>query len=197
MPDLARPPTPRVRSRGRRCSCYRTGHEITIAQRVNWTTWQTRDSAAFRSRLSLHCNALAVSRQLVGAEAVDVVKCPMPRKDRYTIDLDWIWGPANRNLDGVATLRATILNPEPDVAAREVAAWLASLGLGQDDFGWYGGWSVEVKSRSAEKVALELTSGGQDAMESLTDAVRCLEDAMRDDGTSISWETLPIEHPTP
>lgn len=116
----------------------------------------------------------------------------MPREDRYTIDLDWAWGPANRDLDGVATLRATIADPESDLAARKVEAWLATIPLGDGESRWSGGWAVTVKSRSATHVIVELVSGGQDVAESLADAVASLQDAVLGQGTTIDWAPQPI-----
>lgn len=118
----------------------------------------------------------------------------MVQQDRYSIDLDWVWGAANRGLKGVATLRATISNPASKVAERKVDAWLALFELGEGDSRWRGGWSVEVTSRSAKHVVLELVSGGQDVADSLTDAIESLQDAVLGDGTTIMWEPQSITH---
>lgn len=117
----------------------------------------------------------------------------MTDNSRYAIDLDWVWGPANPDLTGVARLRATVSHPKPHQAERKIDAWFASFDVGEGDSRWQGGWAVTALSRAKTHVVLELVSGGQDVAESLTDAIDSLYDAVGDDETKISWEPQPIE----
>lgn len=113
-------------------------------------------------------------------------------EQRYQIDRNWVWGARNRRLRGVATVRATVSNPNPGVATRRVEDWLATIENGEGDHRWGGGWSVSVHSRAATEVELDLTSGGEDVADSLQYAVDELQDAVLDDDTTIDWQPQPI-----
>lgn len=120
-----------------------------------------------------------------------VLKYCMPK--RYTVDLNWVWGPTNPDLEGVATLRAIVNNPQPNVANKVVARWLETIAEGSGDSRWEGGWAVEVTGKTAHSVELELCSGGQDAAESLSTTVDALQDAVLHGDTTIEWTPLPID----
>lgn len=96
-------------------------------------------------------------------------------------------------LQGVATLRAIVNNPQPNVANKVVARWLETIAEGSGDSRWEGGWAVEVTGKTAHSVELELCSGGQDAAESLSTAVDALQDAVLHGDTTIEWTPLPID----
>jgi hypothetical protein len=113
----------------------------------------------------------------------------------YRLDLDWVWGHENRQLDGVATLRATVADPSAHVASRRVDAWLDTVENGSGASYWQGGWAVEVKERNTTSVVLDLISGGQDVADSLSDAVSRLQRAVCRGNTTVAWEPQPIELP--
>ncbi|MGF3056658.1 hypothetical protein [Microbacterium sp. YY-01] len=116
----------------------------------------------------------------------------MPSAPRYTIDLEWVWGPENRHLEGIATVRATVSDPAAGLAAQKTRTWLKRLRR-DDETSWIsGGWAASIRQQDAVSIVLDLTSGGQDVAESLSDAVEQLQDAVLTGATTIRWEPQPI-----
>lgn len=100
--------------------------------------------------------------------------------------------------DQIAHLQAVVDVTEPRVLAA-VERWLAVLDrdsvrdLPGEVYG-AGGASVTVDREVADRLAVSLRSGGQDAFDSISAAADDLRDAVTDaGGAPITWLELPYE----
>ena len=112
----------------------------------------------------------------------------------YSVDPAWVWAPVNRDLRLTATLRVTLEHPTDGTAVERGDAWLSRLGVvGPDEYG-QGGTFVRPLERDPRRVVLVLSSGGQDALESLDHTVQKFfaEVVAPDPLMQVVWEELPL-----
>ncbi len=112
----------------------------------------------------------------------------------YAVDPEWVWSPLNRGLTMTASLRVTLEHPDDGVAEEAGRAWLAGLGaLGPDEFG-QGGTFIRIEGSTVRGLVLVLSSGGQDALESLDYTVQKFFDAVIDPDPlmEVVWEELAL-----
>jgi len=121
----------------------------------------------------------------------------VPRDPRsHQVDPAWVWSPDNPGLELTATLRVTLTHPEPGRVAALCDAWFATVQSHptDPDTHWQGGAGIQVVQRTEHGLVLLLSSGGQDAYESLDHTVRefCTHVVEVDPGTTVLWEQLPL-----
>lgn len=116
----------------------------------------------------------------------------LPRK--YQLDHDWVWSPCNQSLQKQAVLRVEISCNATGVLALRCARWLQGLDTDGTGEYWHGGWGARIASQSANAIAVELSSSGEDVAGSLQAAADSLYAAVvtEDSQTSVRWRQLPL-----
>lgn len=85
-------------------------------------------------------------------------------------------------------------HPEDGVVERRCREWLARLGEVEPGLYGHGGSSVKVVDRGRRSMVVVLSSGGQDALESLDHTVQALFEAViaPEPRIGVHWDELPL-----
>ncbi|MGB3302161.1 hypothetical protein [Gordonia sp. (in: high G+C Gram-positive bacteria)] len=115
---------------------------------------------------------------------------------RYTMNMDWIWGPDNPGLRKKASLAMMLRGADPAQLDALLNDWLASLSReeGSNVFSG-GGCSVELLAAGDGGADMVFSSGGQDVAESLGYVVDCFYEKVLVslDTAEVTWTELPLE----
>ena len=108
------------------------------------------------------------------------------REDGTPIDF-WPW----------ATLRVRLAGPDLDAVCEVVSSWLGAMPRDEVDgrYRVHGGARMSPVTRAEAHVEVEISSGGQDAFDSIHWYANELRDRAADSGvvTAIGWTELPLE----
>lgn len=112
----------------------------------------------------------------------------------YAVDPAWVWSDLNRGLRLTASLRVTMDHPEDGVVERRCQEWFARLGEVEPGLYGHGGSSVKVVDRGRRSMVVVLSSGGQDALESLDYTVQAFFEAViaPEPRIGVRWDELPL-----
>jgi hypothetical protein len=115
---------------------------------------------------------------------------------RYAMNHDWVWGPANRDLDKSASLLMRLREAPPGQFQALLREWLGHLtwDARSGRYGW-GGYVVQILAQDGGNADIVFTSSGQDVAESLGDAVEQFYRLVLQPLTtaSVTWTELPLD----
>lgn len=119
------------------------------------------------------------------------------RKRFYRPRPEWVWDPdGNPRLEARVDLRVRLCGA---VAGAAVQKWLTGIDARRISENVYvqGGGAIEIEDSSPEQSTLLLSSGGQDALESLDELVLTLHERILVlyPGLQVAWEELPLSNP--
>lgn len=119
------------------------------------------------------------------------------RKRFYRPRPEWVWNPhANPRLEARVDLRVRLCGARAGTA---VQAWLTGIyaRLISENVYVRGGGAIEIEDLSPEQATLLLSSGGQDALESLDELAGTLHERILVPYPKLKvvWEELPLSNP--
>lgn len=114
----------------------------------------------------------------------------------YQVRHQWLWSKHNRKLEKCGTLRITLIHPSAQDIPKRIDAWLAQINATQDgERGYYmGGCGLIIESSSPQVMILNLSSGGEDILDSLEWYAQTLSEQViePDEAILARWEELPL-----
>lgn len=122
----------------------------------------------------------------------------MKRERYYRPRPEWVWDrAANPDLEARVDLRMHLRGPG---AAAAVTSWLKGIGArATGDEVWVrGGTAAQREHHPGDELTLLLSSGGQDALESLDELVLTFHEQVLVPHAQleVTWEELPLESST-
>lgn len=114
----------------------------------------------------------------------------------YSVRPEWVWSDKNKGLTKVAALKITLSHPSPHWVENALASWLKTINATNAGNGQYymGGCGLDILSQTSTDLVMILSSGGQDALESLDYSVDGFYESIIAPNIDVSviWEELPL-----
>ncbi len=115
----------------------------------------------------------------------------------YSVRPEWVWSKKNKGLTKVALLKITLSHPEIGYVEQAFNAWLKEIQAHEAEPNDYymGGCRAVIEKVQKQDMQLILSSGGQDALESLDYYVQLMYESIiqNDEKVTVTWEELPLQ----
>lgn len=114
----------------------------------------------------------------------------------YSVRPEWIWSEDNHELTKVAALRITLISLIENRLQKALDVWLNSIHATETKNHQYymGGCALEINSQTPTEIIMTLSSGGQDALESLEYYTESFYQSViaPNEYIAVIWEELPL-----
>lgn len=115
----------------------------------------------------------------------------------YSVRPEWVWSKKNKGLTKVALLKITLSHPEVGYIERAFQSWLEEINAtkAEENDYYMGGCRAVIEKGQKQAMQLILSSGGQDALESLDYYVQLMYESIiqNDEKVTVTWEELPLQ----